>query len=679
MKINLIVIFEAIIVIMISQLSNAVETQSTSDFTEIPELWTCGAEDWGPWYAQCAGSDDRPVAGKYSILLNYCQGAEHYLAFPKWRNANWDLSSAEYLEFKVRFPKGMTHRGPNPTIFLRNQDGPFIRIRPKDRASLFEKESDGEWQAVRVPLKANPEWETFNWLNASIKKIDFFELSFSGINSPKFAAHYVQVDEVRFTPNQLSYTPPNDQAADLDVLFIERTLTYERYTAPEYDGMDMMQANNKDKKHVPDKGEKVTFTAHIQNKGKAPSGGSFVWLVDGKEAGKGTIKELKTRERAEFTFSWEWDAADHDITFKLTPSAEDYCPKNNELTVRNNAIMWKHVIEKGTLAQAEEKTNMIGSYSFEDWLQGQARFMNQLFAESKYDFAPNGITARVMVGKIEYVEDGEIQRTCPSGPFQIGEQYPQYDGGRGCTMRDTFWNTSQQGPTFLNFLNFLGRPDGAWLHEMSHQNGIIDDYQFITEPEDNKVNGVGFNYDNRGLMGGGNISPHKNPDTLYSLYAPGDVFAYNYTKGKRRGYFGEYLYCIPVKNSLVIIGPDDKPAANAEIKVYQTSERKIDTTPEHEGKTDAQGKFPLANKPVKKPGVTETGCELHDNPFGQIHVVGFNGIFLVVVKTSDGKEMYGFCTVQEFNMEFAKGNKDKAEIPVKVKVKGDEKVYMGRL
>ena len=98
-----------------------------------------------------------------------------------------------------------------------------------------------------------------------------------------------------------------NNAADLDVLFIERTPTYERYTAPGYDGIEMMQVDNKDKKHVPDKGEKVTFTAHIQNKGKAPSGGSYVWLVDGKEAGKGTIKELKTRERAEFTFSWEWD------------------------------------------------------------------------------------------------------------------------------------------------------------------------------------------------------------------------------------------------------------------------------------------------------------------------------------------------------------------------------------
>lgn len=653
------------------------------DLTESPTLWTCGAEDWGPWFAQCAGTDDRPAAGKHSVVLNYCQGAQHYFAFPKFRDANWNLSDAEYLEFKVRFPEGITHRGPNPIVYLRGRDG-FIRIRPKERRSLFEKESDGEWQTVRVPLKDDAGWEKFVWLDVSMEKIDFFEVAFGGINTPKYAAHYVQIDDVRFTPEQPAYTPPNDQAADLDVLVIERTPTYERYYV-EYEPSEidpnvaLSSCMNKDKKHYPDKGETVTYTAHVQNKGKAPAGATYVWLVDGKQVGKGTVEELQPRERAQFEYKWTWDPADHDITFKMTPTAEDYCPRNNELTIRNNAIMWKHVIERGTLAEVEQKTNMIGSYSFEDWLQGQARYMNQLFAESKYDFAPNGITARVMIGKIEYVDDGEISRRCPGGPFQIGEQDIRYDGGRGCTLRDTFWNTGEQGRTFLNFLNFLGRPDGAWLHEMSHQNGIIDDYQFITEPGDNEVNGVGFNYDNRGLMGGGDISPHRNPDMLYSLYSPGDVFAYNVTKGKRRGYFGEYLYCMAKENTLVINGPDGKPIANAEINIYQTDGRVIDTTPEHQGKTDARGRFPLKNRPVESPGVTETGCELHDNPFGPIHVVGFNGVFLVVVKTPDGKEMYGFCTVQEFNIAWAKGQKDKAEVPVSMNVKGDEKWYMGRL
>ncbi len=656
----------------------------TTDFTEAPALWTCGAEDWGPWYAECAGTDDRPLAGKYSLVMNYCQGAEHYFAFPKFRDANWDLSEVDYLEFKVRFPKGVIHYGPNPIVYLRSQDGSFFRIQPKGRASMFKMQDSDEWQPVRVPLKDDPAWDIFRWLNPSMKKIDFFEVAFGGTNTPKYASHYVQIDDVRFTPNQPIYTPPNEEAADLDVLWIERTPVYEKYVGAPYDGMDMMTVTNNEAKHYPDKGEIVTYTAHVQNKGKSPSGASYVWLVDGEKVAEGVIPELKPRERAELTYQWTWDPADHDITFKFTPTAEDYCPRNNELTVLNTAILWKHVIETGTLAQAEEKTNFIGSYSFEDWLQQQARFMNQLFAESKYDFAPNGITARVAIGQILYVPDGEIARTCPSGPFQVGEQSSTFDGGRGCTLRDTFWDNSEQGRTYLNFLNFLGRPDGAWLHEMSHQNGLIDNYQFIVDPSENSVNGVGFNYDQRGLMGGGEIAPHKSPDTLYSLYSPGDVFAMNFTKGKRRGYFGEYLYCMAKNNTLVITGLDGKPVPNAEIKIYQSfidaTGRGIKNEPVHTGKTDSKGRFPLKNRPVKMSGVTETGCVLRDNPFGPIHVVGFNGVFLVIVKPASGQEMHGFCSIQEFNVAWAKsGQKDKVDITVPVKVKGDERVFHGRL
>jgi hypothetical protein len=42
--------------------------------------------------------------------------------------------------------------------------------------------------------------------------------------------------------------------------------------------------------------------------------------------------------------------------------------------------------------------------------------------------------------------------------------------------------------------------------------------------------------------------------------------------------------------------------------------------------------------------------------------------------------MYGFTTVMEFNIAWAKsGYGDKATIPVSVKPKGDETRYMGRL
>jgi hypothetical protein len=227
-------------------------------------------------------------------------------------------------------------------------------------------------------------------------------------------------------------------------------------------------------------------------------------------------------------------------------------------------------------------------------------------------------------------------------------------------------------------MNFIGRPDDAWLHELSHQIGIIDDYQLITSPEDNKVNGVGFNWQSTGLMGGGEVGQGRATGVLYSIYSASNVQGMNATKGKRRGYFGEYMYCMPKQCAIKVVDTDGKPIANASVKIYQASERKIGTTPDSSGKTDSAGVFILPNKRIPNgPMTTASGCTLHDNPFGFIHVVGFNCVALVVVKDANG-ERYGFFTVQEFNTEYAAGNKDKATIPVRVQVKGNERWYYGR-
>jgi hypothetical protein len=297
--------------------------------------------------------------------------------------------------------------------------------------------------------------------------------------------------------------------------------------------------------------------------------------------------------------------------------------------------------------------------------------MNQLFAESKYeDFAPNGITQRVMAGKFEYVEDGEMV-ALGEGPFVVGELDPSLDGGRGLTAFDNPWGWGSGG--IHEYLNFIGDPDDAWIHELSHQIGVIDDYQFITRPHNNNVNGVGFGFKHKGIMGGGEVDPYPVLDKLYNLYSPNDVHGLNVTYGKRRGYFGEYLFCIPKENTLVVLDQQGNPVVDAEINIYQTKSMVIENTPVYTGKTDANGKYALANRKAAHL-TTETGCTLTDNPFGNIHVVGFNGVFLVTVKTAD-KDMYGFVTIQEFNRAWDQGHKDKAEITVVVKAQGDEKEF----
>jgi hypothetical protein len=46
----------------------------------------------------------------------------------------------------------------------------------------------------------------------------------------------------------------------------------------------------------------------------------------------------------------------------------------------------------------------------------------------------------------------------------------------------------------------------------------------------------------------------------------------------------------------------------------------------------------------------------------------------------DGREKSGLATVMEFDVAWEEtGRKDRADIPVSVQVKGDERSYMGRL
>ena len=47
------------------------------------------------------------------------------------------------------------------------------------------------------------------------------------------------------------------------------------------------------------------------------------------------------------------------------------------------------------------------------------------------------------------------------------------------------------------------------------------------------------------------------------------------------------------------------------------------------GKANAQGRFPLTNRPVPRNFTAATGCTLHPNPFGYPDVVGRNGLFLI--------------------------------------------------
>lgn len=72
--------------------------------------------------------------------------------------------------------------------------------------------------------------------------------------------------------------------------------------------------------------------------------------------------------------------------------------------------------------------------------------------------------------------------------------------------------------------------------------------------------------------------------------------------------------------------------------------------------------------------MTETGCDLHDNPAGPIHVAGFNSASLIIGR-KDGVEHHGFITVPAFNFSYAAGNTEYAELRVTAKIKSHKKKY----
>jgi hypothetical protein len=686
-----VIILSIICILIAAGLAVAAQEKPLADYTEMPEVWTCGSV--GPKVATCYPSTDADIVGEHLVVMNFTSWHEHYFVFPKFRNARWDLSKADALEIRIKPQVGTSWRGANPVLYLRDRDGRMMRVRTADDRSLLDGK-DGEWTTIRFPLHEEEGWEIFGWMGGSLEHVDWFEVSVRGGTGPDAAAHHVLIDGVRFLPEQMPYEPPDEHLPDLDVLWIERDPKYERYNLPPYQeskidpNVTLGFCVNKDAKHCPDVGETVTWTAHIENKARARigsadlqmRGGRYEWILDGKVVATGDIPKLKRRERYDVQYEWPWDPADHDLTFRIIPDGEDLCDANNELTIRTNALIIKHMIERGAVAQMELKLNMLGSRSAEDYLQGQIRYMNQIMAASKYSFAPDGIAQRVMIGIIEYVDDYECVEL-GWGPYRVGELDLRADGGRGVTALPNPWGS---GAGMWEFHACSGRPDGAWIHELGHQIGLIDDYQLITEPGDNLVNGVGFNYEHRGIMGGGEITPYRNPgEDLYGYYSPSNVQGLNATKGKRRGYFGEYLYQIPTNNTLIILDEKGAPVANAGIKLYQTGwittgdggkkGRVIDHVPEHQGRTDARGYFRLKNRPADH-HVTETGCEQHDNPFGPVNVVGLNCVMLIIVE-KDGVERYGFITVPDLNFAYAAGNTEYAEYPITVKVKGDEKWY----
>jgi outer membrane protein assembly factor BamB len=454
--------------------------------------------------------------------------------------------------------------------------------------------------------------------------------------------------------NSVGPRTPRDET-DLQVLSLARSPQYPRYL-PNYTYYMLSEPSGfgpygfsaatslgggqtADTQRWPNVGDTVTYTATVRNRGTNTWSGKLTatWTVDGAVVGTPS-QTVTLAPGATATFAmprtWEGLAVAHDIGFAINPS--DARNTNNTLTVNTKAVPFLTYVDRSYIENFRENT--AGSYpqaqtdDMIDWLQRHMARFNEMFAAANCQ-------KRVHYNVLEVLDDAAPDPAVDRTPYAI---FPfRYHATDGDARLSGYYNRTDD-------------IDYGLLHEMGHQLGLIDIYQFDVPPEANQVSGQGYS---------------SIPDLMHGcspVISQHSALAMNHWLDKAHGYYGQYLYGIPAEMRLRILDINGKPLPGATVKMYQYCERpgqgKVITNQiKAQGTTDANGEFVLPNVPVD-PGIVPTtyaGDTLQANPFGYVAVVGTNGVLHFRVEYNGGVD-YAWLDITEANVAYYTGQTDSA-------------------
>ncbi len=445
-----------------------------------------------------------------------------------------------------------------------------------------------------------------------------------------------------------------DAGVDLDVLYVSRAPLYQRYNVQYHWGLDptdywngkpYLTPDEWEQQRWPSAGETITFTAVVKNVGDVAAPASdFRWCLDGIEVATGTLPALAPGERTSVSCEWAWDTvdADHTIHFAVDPAnvIAETVEVNNARTDRTNALsfrihVWQSVYDWFNTNARLHDPNLP---SFEDYMQRQIGYMNQNFADSVYPLTPQGVLERVRLDEV-VVEPDDTPDPDPHASHAPWNW--NWDCRWGFTPSEypRIW---QEHPEFIT---------GRYLyvlHEWGHQLGMIDLYNFDLGGDLNDVQpGIAHpKVFNSGLMnacGDQFFSPH----TACALMS-------NYHK--RRGYFGEYLYDIPDTCRVRVVDAYGQPLAGAQVSFYQADGHRVTPPADYTLTADSDGMMTLPNETVYGEAVTGTGHTIAPNPWGLLHVCGFDCIYFCEITAPNGQTDAQFIEVTPFNMAYWGGH-----------------------
>jgi len=439
---------------------------------------------------------------------------------------------------------------------------------------------------------------------------------------------------------------------DLEVTYIERNPKYKSYQGRVlYGGKTFtddftpyyatyaygLSGQNPSTKRWPSAGETVTFTARVYNRGDTtvPSF-TYEWRLDDAVVGTGTYSTaMAPGAFATFNKTWSWEFALHRIKFAITGPGDNHA-SNDFIEDFTNALGLYTFIDFGFAQAFKNNTPSFpnaSTNSIAEWLQRHRTWMNTMFAAA-------GSQCRWRYDRLDFLNDADPTPTVDS---------TNYDGSFPNRYRVT-----DGDPRLPGYYSAADDIDYGLLHEIGHQLGIIDIYRLNVDPSQNEVNGQGYS-SVPCLMNGCShfISEHT-------------ALAMNQWYGKRRGYFGQYLFRVPTTNKLKLLDANGLPLDGATVTVYQKLEisgvgEKIPNIPKFTGTTDANGIFVFPNVNLSEKGLfwADTGDVLNNNPFGYIWCVGPNGVFLIKVQKR-GAVDYVWIDITEFNVAYWHGNTTEA-------------------
>jgi hypothetical protein len=365
-------------------------------------------------------------------------------------------------------------------------------------------------------------------------------------------------------------------------------------------------------------GETITYIGYIYNGGTQGGTCEFVWRTNGVEFSRGSIYVARDGFVSNvIAFAWPAGAETHagafDISLQLNPTnaVVELSTTNNWISESTRALALSYFMAREYFDALALKRNRWGTSNAVDWLRIQFEDMQRKFEQSVHAATPSGILERVRIDRLVLAPNAQMDALLSSDPYANGN--------------DGRWQTTGTDPA--GYANTFGTTvDYGLIHEVGHQLGLIDIYQYDVEGASTLVQRDGApllveHIASQQCM----MRTHGNiPFSEFS------ALAMNSQLGRRRGYYGDFQFLIPRTNIIAVLGTRSNALAGATIECFRRGSDGYFSNAYRValGTTDAAGQFVL---PVSGGGYsTSNGYTLYAHPFDFLSVVGGNILLLKV-------------------------------------------------